>query len=382
MLNYIWGGLIIASFVFALFTDVGELRRDRYRNEQPLPIELVFPEGYDPEARSVPVQIRIDSAQYHAFYGEPATLAESYAGTLRQTQEGAQLRFEAETELPEPLSTIAGVSKSRDDELQGTLAGFVPPRAPVGPVIPAGTSPPVAPADPAPGADASVAPIVTAPANPTASVAAPTQPPALVAPTATAGLVFEPVRFVKMNAIAAAALDFAETAAEIALGLIGVLALFLGILKIAEDAGVIYALVKLVRPVLRPLFPEIPPDHPALGMIALNLTANIFGLGNAATPFGIKAMEEMQRLNPVKDTATNPMVMLLAMNTASVQLVPPVLLLALMGLQINQLIFAIIITTGLSLAIAILATKLYGRLPAFRNSDPNRNPPPAAAPEA
>jgi spore maturation protein A len=186
-----------------------------------------------------------------------------------------------------------------------------------------------------------------------------------------------------MNAIAAAALSFAETAATLALGLIGVLALFLGLLKIAEEAGVIHSLVRVVRPVLRPLFPEIPPDHPALGMIALNLTANVFGLGNAATPFGIKAMEELQTLNPTEDTATNSMVMLLAINTASVQLVPPVLLLALLGLQVNQLIFPIIITTMLSLVIAIVATKLYGRLPGSRRSDPNRQPPPdAPAPAA
>src|SRR5690606_27868383 len=154
--------------------------------------------------------------------------------------------------------------------------------------------------------------------------------------------------------------------------LIGVLALFLGLLKIGEEAGIIHSLVRVVRPVLRPLFPQVPADHPALGMIALNLTANIFGLGNAATPFGIKAMEELQKLNPTDDTATDPMVMLLAINTASVQLVPPVLLLALLGLQINQLIFAIIITTGLSLVIAIVATRLYGRLPGSRASDPLR----------
>jgi len=177
---------------------------------------------------------------------------------------------------------------------------------------------------------------------------------------------------VRMNAIAQAALDFATTAAEIALGLIGVLALFLGLLKIGEEAGIIHSLVRLVRPVLRPLFPEVPPDHPALGMIALNLTANLFGLGNAATPFGIKAMEELQKLNRTEDTATNSMVMLLAINTASVQIMPPVLLLALLGLAINQLIFAIIITTGLSLVVAIVAARLYGRLPGSRASDPNR----------
>ncbi|MEP7176992.1 MAG: nucleoside recognition domain-containing protein, partial [Gemmatimonadales bacterium] len=191
----------------------------------------------------------------------------------------------------------------------------------------------------------------------------------------SSGVVFEPVQFVKLNAIAAAALDFAKTGAEIALGLIGVLALFLGLLKIAEDSGIIYALVKLVQPILRPLFPEIPPDHPALGMIALNLTANVFGLGNAATPFGIKAMEELQKLNSTDDTATNAMVMLLAINTASVQLVPPVLLLALLGLQVNRLIFPIIITTVLSLIVAIVAVKLFGRLRVFRDSDPNRIPP-------
>lgn len=346
MLNYIWAALIVSSLLFAGVSDVRDLSRDTYRNGQALPVRLEFPEGYDPGARLVPVTIRIDGDAYSAFYGTAARPAESYAGTLVQTQEGAQLRFDAGASLPEPLATIRGVSQSRAEELQGALVGFSPP---------AGVPPP----------------------------SGVTPPPAVTAPQSTAAAVrFEPVRFVKMNAISAAALDFAGTAAELALGLIGVLALFLGLLKIAEDAGVIYALVKVVRPLLRPLFPEVPADHPALGMIALNLTANVFGLGNAATPFGIKAMEELQKLNPTEDTATNPMVMLLAINTASVQLVPPVLLLALLGLQVNQLIFPIIITTGLSLIIAIAATKLYGRLPGVRASDPNRNPPPGPEPAA
>jgi spore maturation protein A len=326
MLNYIWAGLIVSSFVFALGHDVGDIAGDRYRNGQPFPVMLSFPEGYDPAARRVPVEIRIEPGQYASFYRTEQRPAASYPGYLLQTREGIQLRFGAGAKLPEPLATIGKVSRSRDEELQGRLVGFTPPER-------------VQDAEPVAG---------------------------------PAGIVFETVRFVKLNAIAAAALDFAKTGAEIALGLIGVLALFLGILKIAEHAGIIYALVKLVRPILRPLFPEVPPDHPALGMIALNLTANVFGLGNAATPFGIKAMEELQKLNPTEDTATNPMVMLLAINTASVQLVPPVLLLALMGLQINRLIFPIITTTLLSLIIAIVAVKLFGRLPGVRASDPNR----------
>ncbi len=311
MLNYIWAGLIISAFVFALGNDIGDLSRGTYRNGQPLPLALTYPQGYDSAARRVPVAIRIDSARYGAFYGSMERPAASYTGYLLQTREGTQLRFDAGAKFPEPLATIAKVSKSRDDELQGRLVD-------------------------------------------------------------STGVVFEPVRFVKLNAIAAAALDFAKTAAEIALGLIGVISLFLGLLKIAEKAGIIYGLVKLVRPVLRPLFPEVPEDHPALAMIALALTANAFGLGNAATPFGIKAMEELQTLNKSEDTATNSMVMMLALSTASVQLVPPVLLLALLGLQINQLVFPIIGTGLCGLTVAIVSAKLLGRLPGYRASDPNR----------
>lgn len=383
MLNYIWAGLIVASLVFAIGTDVSEITSDRYRNDQPLPVSLSFPEGYDPAARRVPVAISIDPAEYARFYGTDAVPEEAYGGYLLQTREGVQLRFESGATLPQPLATIAGVSKSRDDELQGRLVDFTPPPEPA-PAEPAAAPEEGAPQPQAPVQQPPVAaeptlqdtPVIP-PVDPTGEAVPDDPEAALAAPTTTAGVVFEPVRFVKLTAISSAALDFAGTAAEIALGLIGVLALFLGLLKIAEHAGVIFALVKLVQPILRPLFPEVPANHPALGMIALNLTANIFGLGNAATPFGIRAMEELQKLNTTEDTATNPMVMLLAINTASVQLVPPVLLLALMGLQINQLIFAIIITTGFSLIIAIAGAKLYGRLPGFRASDPDRNPPPA-----
>jgi spore maturation protein A len=338
MLNYIWSGLIVASLFFALWFDFGDVARDTYRNGASLPIALVVPASYDADARLVPVEIRIEPGAYRDFYGTDVAPSAPYRGVLIQTLEGRQLRFEGGAQLPPPLATIQGVSRSRDGELQGTLTAFDEAAAS------------------AAGALAAV--------------------PAFV----EAAVRFEPVRFVKMNAIAQAALDFAGTAAELALGLIGVLALFLGLLKIAEEAGIIHQLVRFVRPILRPLFPELPPDHPALGMIALNLTANVLGLGNAATPFGIKAMEELQTLNPRKDTATNSMVMLLAVNTASVQIMPPVLLLALLGLQINQLIFAIILTTGLSLVVAIVAVRLYGRLPGNRASDPLREAAAAASP--
>jgi spore maturation protein A len=331
MLNYIWAGLIIFSLVFALVADFGDIARDTYRNDQPFPVTLHFPEGYDAQARRQPVNVLIDQPTFQQFYGVETAPDSVYEATLLRVEEGMQVRFEQDAALPAPLTTIRDVTNPRTEQLLGILGPTTFDQF--------GTA-------------------------------------------ANTYLIFEPVRFVKMNAIAGAALDFAETAATIALGLIGTLALFLGMLKIAEAAGVIYSLVKLVRPILRPLFPEVPADHPALGMIALNMAANIFGLGNAATPFGIRAMEELQKLNPTDDTATNPMVMMLAMNTASVQLVPPVLLLALMGLQINQLIFAIWITTGVSLFIAIVMAKLLSRTRRHRATDPNRQEPPPETPAA
>jgi spore maturation protein A len=175
-----------------------------------------------------------------------------------------------------------------------------------------------------------------------------------------------------LNDIADAALSFAETAAELSLGLIGTLALVLGLLQIGDAAGLIHALSRFVQPVLRPLFPELPKDHPALATITLNLLANVFGLGNAATPLGIKAMEDLQKENPSDDTATNSMVMLLALNTSSVQLVPPVLLIAIMGLQINQLVFSITLATLFSTIAGIAGAIGLSKLKRFQATNPMR----------
>lgn len=169
------------------------------------------------------------------------------------------------------------------------------------------------------------------------------------------------VHLVKMRSITAAAFDMAEFAVTLAIGLIGIMALWLGLMKIAEDSGLIYKIVKVVNPVLGFLFPNVPKDHPALGAISLNLSANMLGLGNAATPLGIKAMEELQKLNPDKDTATNAMCMFLTMNTASVQLVPPVTLIALLGVGVAELFYSIIIATAISLTVGITAASYYAR---------------------
>lgn len=125
-----------------------------------------------------------------------------------------------------------------------------------------------------------------------------------------------------MDALSSAMIDSATGAVELAIGLVGVMALFLGLMKIAEEGGLLKILARLIRPLMIRLFPDVPADHPAMGAMILNMSANMLGLGNAATPFGIKAMQELNRLNPVKGCATDSMVLFLAINTSSITLLP------------------------------------------------------------
>lgn len=124
------------------------------------------------------------------------------------------------------------------------------------------------------------------------------------------------------NAIVASTFDMAKLSVEIAIGLVGVLCFWLGILKIGEQAGLIQAIARMLQPLFRRLMPEVPDNHPAQGNITMNLAANVLGLDNAATPIGIRAMENMQELNPNKDVATNAQILFLVLNTSSVTLLP------------------------------------------------------------
>lgn len=124
------------------------------------------------------------------------------------------------------------------------------------------------------------------------------------------------------EAVTKGAVDSASTAVTIAIGLVGVMTLWLGMMKIAEAAGLVTLLGRALRPLLRWMFPDVPPGHPAAGAIVVAIAANMLGLNNAATPLGIKAMEDMQELNPDKESATNSMVTFMAMTTSGVQLIP------------------------------------------------------------
>lgn len=125
-----------------------------------------------------------------------------------------------------------------------------------------------------------------------------------------------------MQAVNEAAFEGAKTGVTLCFGFISLLAFWLGMMKIAQDSGLMEKFTKLLSPLAHWLFPSVPKDHPAMGYILANMSANLFGLGNAATPMGIKAMEELQKLNPHKDRATPAMITLLALNTSSLTLIP------------------------------------------------------------
>ncbi len=159
--------------------------------------------------------------------------------------------------------------------------------------------------------------------------------------------------------------DTSKTAFEISLGLTGVLSLWLGIMKIGEKGGVVDALARLLSPVFAKLFPDIPKGHPVTGSIFMNIAANMLGLDNAATPLGLKAMEQLQQLNPKKDTATNPMIMFLVLNTSGLTLIPVSIMVyrAQMGAQQPTDIFVpILLATFFSTLAGVVVTSIYQRI--------------------
>jgi len=126
----------------------------------------------------------------------------------------------------------------------------------------------------------------------------------------------------RMEEVKSAALSGARDAVDLVIGLVGVMALFLGLMRVAQEGGLLRTVQRALAPVLRRLFPEVPAEHPAMGAMLMNLASNALGLGNAATPFGLKAMTELQRLNSTPASASDAMVLFLAINATSVSLIP------------------------------------------------------------
>lgn len=166
-----------------------------------------------------------------------------------------------------------------------------------------------------------------------------------------------------------ALIEAAKDSVMLAIGLIGIMAFWLGLMRLAEEAGLVRLISRILRPILRPLFPDVPADDPALGAIVANLAANILGLGNSATALGLKAMIELQRLNSHKKVASNAMCTFLAINTSSVTLIPAtVIAIRASAGSANpaEVIGVIILTTTVSTVVAITAVKILEKLRPFQ----------------
>ena len=191
---------------------------------------------------------------------------------------------------------------------------------------------------------------------------------------------FEPT-LTPLNDLTKGLFEAAKAAVTLAIGLIGIMALWLGMMKIAEDSGLVKVFARAVRPVMVWLFPDVPPDHPAMGAMVMNIAANMLGLGNAATPLGLKAMQELQKLNKVKDTATDAMATFMALNTSSVTLIPATII----GIRAAadssnpaEIIGPVILATGVSTTVAIIVVKALAKLPRYALKVPATEVPPNA----
>ncbi len=327
MLNYVWIGLIVLGILIAVGNDLKDDFHNTYRNGESLNAMVLVDQPPSALRESWEGEMVIPADDFNAFYGVTSATKE-----IRQpvrittaTTGESSLLLNVDAAAPEPWRTMAKNATSKD-KLIGTLRSI---RFEEG------------------GKRAHVE------------------------------IILEPIRFVKIRAVTQAALDYASTAVNIALGLIGIMALWLGVMKVAEEAGMIRIVTRMLTPLTKRLFPEVPPDHPAVGSMIMNLAANMLGLSNAATPMGLKAMEELNKLNPKLGTATNAMCTFLVINTAGLVLIPATAIAvraaagsANPGIIIGTSIFGASCAT----IAGLIAVKLLQHMPRFKKDDPALQP--------
>lgn len=320
MLNYIWVSLIVIGVVVAVAVDLNDQASNKYRNGEQFQAEIQLRKPYEQGlGASQEATLIVSRAEFEQFYGS-ATVGR------------------------DPIFQTASLTLSRDGS--GTILLSVDDRAPS---VWKEMSRAAMTKDKLSGKIVS--------SNPEGD-----------SKTLKALIVFEPITFARIKQVTQAALDYATMAVNIAIGLIGIMALWLGIMRIADEAGAIKLLARVLRPLMKFLFPDVPSDHPAVGSMIMNISANMLGLSNAATPLGLKAMEELDKLNPKKGVATNAMCTFLAINTAGLTLIPAtaIAVRAAAGSSNPTVIVGTTIVGGLcSTIVGILAAKLLQRLPVF-----------------
>jgi spore maturation protein SpmA len=271
MLNYIWLSLLLLGIGTALTIDVIDKTSNKYRNGKPIEIVVETLTDSLNEYKSFQAELKISSVNFQKFYGKvhPDDIKLKSKLTYNKNEKCYITFFEVTENSPDLWREMAQ-STGKENDLTGKI--YIKKKIGVN--------------------------------------------------SYKAELILEEISFIKMKDVTNAAIDYAGTAVKIAIGLIGIMALWLGIMKIAEQGGLISLMANTVKPITKFLFPGVPHDHPAVGSMIMNISANMLGLGNAATPFGLKAMEELDSINPEKGTATNAMCTFLAINTAGLTIIP------------------------------------------------------------
>jgi spore maturation protein SpmA len=303
MLNWIWLGLIVIAIAVATGRDISEISSDRFRNDSAIPLTIISDKPSSPDHFSADAII-LKSALQHFYDGSeisPLKTDTLHLSVDHNTAGAASFALPADA-----IRIWQDMASGQGDEKK--IAGKASIRD---------------------------------------------------------GRLFftpEPVKFRILAKVAnEGLLKTADTAVTIVLGLIGIMALWLGIMKIAEAAGLITLLAKIAKPVMVRLFPDVPPEHPAMGAMLSNMAANFLGLSNAATPLGLKAMEELNKLNPNAGTATNAMCMFLTINTSAITLIPATVIAIRVSLG-SKNPTDIIIPTFIATLIALICGVIFNRL--------------------
>lgn len=322
MLNYIWLGLIIVGIIAALSTDFTDIITDKYRNNEPIDIMLSLDDEVEPASGLVTGgTITIDLAYLQTFYGmdvKDNRVVNYPVNMTFSSPEKAVARIPVQEDFPALWKEMAVAQSTNDGELAGSI-------------------------------------IIISKRDETSY---------------RAQFVSDPLRFIGLQRVTNDGIvGYASTAVTIAIGLIGIMALWLGVMKVAEEAGLVQAIATGLRPIMTRLFPDVPANHPAMGAMILNISANMLGLANAATPLGLKAMEELNKLNKKLGTATDAMVTFLVINTSSVQLIPATVIairVSAGSANPTEVIAPMILATATATIAGITAVKLLQRLPVYK----------------
>ncbi len=313
MLNYVWISLLLIGIFTAVGRDIHDEVTNPYRNGVPITAYVEAPRQQTSLRPTYSGIIFIQAASYNNLYGITSSADVRQPVTVTTLASGAmKIELPIIDETPHFWKEMAKAAGGKE-KLEGTVSSFN-------------------------------------------------------AATGTITFTLESVNFVKIRAVTKAAIEYADVAVTISLGLIGVMALWLGIMKVGEAAGLLELLTKALLPITKRLFPDVPPNHPAVGMMIMNVAANMLGLNNAATPLGLKAMEELNKINPKIGTATNAMCTFLVINTAGLTLIPATAIAIRAGLGSADpgiIIGTSIFGAGCATVAGLIAVKLLQRLPGY-----------------